>query len=563
MAHAAEGVVPAPESKHLWRYVLILSMLIASTRVFGLLAARDGVIFNLDEIEQAWVALDRFLGLPSTVMHSPGAPFLALSLPVVVADFLAQSRLQVSQHAVLAYLAAAYSQPWHIITLLRWLSLLVTSVGIATLFVPVWRQTGSVAAALFAVTALALTPVIWVHSHIAKPDGLAVALVCFALVPLTSPERSWRHFAVAGALMGTALADKIALVPLLPFVVGMGMDHSRRLAGKVAAFVVSAALAFAVMCPFTWYDPIRLVKSLLAGFVKSGEPLGFWGSGLQFVSVVLVALLILAVLGAAALVRGRRLYQLLGGLLAVAAVIWINGRAPVIYSRYYVGAVIPVVVLAGHGIHYLQVRMQTAKSLPVRTWSPALVGVVWLVVAIMFIETYITRSLLPSSYAFTGAATRAALLADLRSLPCNGDIVVPLDLFREIGGEASPQALLRLAGAARMASATTDVGEFGERVGLAGAFASSLTTAMNEDEQSFPVRLEMMARSAHAHGLNLGIWSTPVTARRLGLVDEHSLVSSLADGAICAALVYADNLESDLSAQGKPFGRYVLLVSNP
>ena len=563
MADAAEVVVLAPESGRLWRYVLGLAVVIALTRVFALMTAQNGVIFNFDEVEQAWAALDRFLGLPSTVMHSPGAPFLALSLPIVVADFLAQTHLQVSQQALVAYLATAYAAPWHTVSLLRWLSLVVTSIGIAVFLVPVWRQTGSMAAALFAVTALALTPVVWSHSHIAKPDGLAIALVCFALVPMTAPERTWRHFALAGVLMGTALADKIVLLTLLPFVLGMGMDHSRRLAGKVVAFVVSTALAFAVMCPFIWYDPIRVVKSILAGFVKIGTPLGFWGSGLHFVSVVSVVLLLTAMLGMAALVRGRRPFLLVGCFMVVVVAIWINGRAPVIYNRYYLGAVIPVAFLAGHGIHFLQVFVKQAKRQRMRAWSPVLVGVVWFAVAIIFIATYVRSTLLPSSYAFEEAAAKSALLASLSSLPCTGVLVVPLDLFREIGGEASPQALRRLAHAARAASATTDVSEFGGRVGLSGGFAASLNTALNEDEQTFPVRLEMMAQAENARGLNLGIWSTPVTARRLGLVDERNLLSDLANSGICAAVVYAAHLAPDLTAKGRAFGDFVLLVSTP
>ena len=143
-------------------------------RLPGALSAHSHVLFNTDEYEMTLSAADRFLGVPSVGLAWPGGTLQLISVPAIVLSFVGSMSLSNPLNSFVDYLAVNYRDPWQLIAIERIIVAIVFSLGLASLLLPFVRLHGRLLTAGAVVLMAATTPEVWMHSHIATADAMAL-----------------------------------------------------------------------------------------------------------------------------------------------------------------------------------------------------------------------------------------------------------------------------------------------------------------------------------------------------------------------------------------------------
>lgn len=262
--------------RRLRRNALMAGLSLASllSRLPLILHPPAGFYYNHDELAVTFVALDRFLGLPSTLLMLPASLLQILYLPVFLADVFFQRGLPHGAGALLAELAAqlsqAYADPRHSVTLMRCLVVAITSAAPVLAFSLMETTGASAGAALLGAGMVFFNPVFLQHSVMAAADAVAPTFALAAMLCLLKTQRGG-NLQYSGFLLAAGLASRITLagfaaVPILYLLLRNGTSDWGERRKSVARFCLGLVFGFLFWCPYVWTDPVRMAKALYGNF---------------------------------------------------------------------------------------------------------------------------------------------------------------------------------------------------------------------------------------------------------------------------------------------------------
>ena len=184
-------------------------------------------------------------------------------------------------------------------------------------------------------------------------------------------RRAPRNIFWAGALFAAAVASKITVAGLVAIPLALIFQtHAIGWLARLrltATFVGGGALGLVLTCPYIWVDPIRFAKSVMGNFLRSGLPIGSsgvvqvvyhaGGMGIAIGGLLAIIGVLLLLLDA----RYRWLaLGLLGATLVVAAPI---ARTGVVFPRYTLPLLVPILICAGYGIQWVSEKSHAGPLL--------------------------------------------------------------------------------------------------------------------------------------------------------------------------------------------------------
>lgn len=512
---------------------LLVALLVAASRVAVLFLLPNDRLFNTDELELTFAALDRFLGVPSNILIWPAATAQMLAVPLFGIDFVLRSGLSVGPGAFVSYLGENYREPWHALLLLRLLVIALSSVCLAALYAPFSRILESRAAGVLAVLVLATVPAMWVHSHVAMLDAVTFGLGSAACAVFLRERVNTKHAVLAGLLCGFALATKVTVVPLLPFVLALGIQRSDAPWWRVVLlFAAGGVLGVCVACPYLWTDPVRMAKTIVGNAVRSGTPLGLLKALKLALEVVPVWLWLALFLGLAACVK-RRWFWVVGGAMAtVGLTIAIVARGGVVFPRYLMPVLPTAVILAVLACRegqLLLAKRDAGRLFPAMV-IPAALGLLALGNTILYVVS------LPGEFREMRFASEAA--ADIRSLRPDAAVVVPWEVFRHVAGVGSSESFERLGRAAGVEMIRgEEVAKFTARHGVPEWTVRAMPRVFDEEEQAFVAEMAVMSYPTDRDGMDVRVYAKPELASRFGFLTSRDAVELFRQGRVDAIVV--------------------------
>ena len=533
-----QSVDEVPVEPSGWRtlgWVLLVALLVLLTRAW-LVPIATNPIRNLDEVILFNGALDPWTGSPATNLVWPGGVLRLIVWAALPVDFLVHTGIKpVSQmpDAFATFLGNVLRDPLRGVNALRWVVVAITSLGFATVFAPIRRESGSIIAGVLGVLVLVAVPLVWQRSLTAVPDtvswSLATAAFALAAGRKGPAGRSLARPAWAGLLAGIALGSKLTSLYLVPLVVVAAMHRSGR---KLTSLVLCLALipvGFYLVVPYVVSDPVRLAKTILgSAVIRPGSP-GWANVAHYYLGGVPVWITLIGLAGFVAAAIRRAWWAVVAAILCGAVVLATTLRTPQLFDHYFT----PISVLAVFlGFAYLPA--------PLRRWTTGRGGVraaVAAVLAIAFVaigwlsfraERALDRGQ-TERYAGVFEGSKFVL-----SKGPTGTILVPLDQSVAYLRGASPASLRALADAGEAAALG---GKSVEPLLLRSRFGPTAAAAMgsvaNEDERATAARYRMMAAApADAPpGYALKLFATdPELVRRFGLMTVEKATELFRDG---------------------------------
>lgn len=525
-------------------------------RLPGALSAHSHVLFNTDEYEMTLSAADRFLGVPSVSLAWPGGTLQLISVPAIVLRFVGSMSLSNPLNSFVDYLAVNYRDPWQLIAIERIIVAIVFSLGLASLLLPFVRLHGRLLTAGAVVLMAATTPEVWMHSHIATADAMALGLAALAVSALFLTRRdapSWPQVAGSGFLLGLAIAAKVTAILLLPFFVGLMWAQSRRSIVKGVVFLAFVFLGASYAVPYIWVDPMRLAKSILGNASRGGEPMGYLTSAGHLASVVSVALLVFAGAGAIRLLLQRSFVVSLGAMASIAVTILITGRAGVVFDRYFIPMLLPVAYLAAYGVDAL---FDIGDRLVGRA-ANAVISIGLAAAAAFNVMGY--WSLREQTNASSADSNGVAEF--ILKQQCTSPVVVPTELIFYLAKHASSRSLMAMRTVARQRLNNGSVGTFAASRGLTPEVIKVLEPSMTEFDQAFAARLTAMAYPFDRQGLDIMLAANDGKADRIGIMPYSQADAAYNSKQYCLIVLngeYQGNLQKVDGA--KVFGPYIVLM---
>ncbi len=226
--------------------------------------------YNHDELAVSFVALDRFLGLPPTLLMLPASSLQFFYLPLFLADVVIRRGLPHSPAGFLGELSLQLSQsyldPRHAVTLMRCLVAVITSAAPVLAYCLVETCGASMGAALLGAALVLANPVFLQQSVMAGADAVAPTLALASTLCLLKTK--WgRNFQYAGFLLAAGLASRITIggfasIPILYLLIGDGTTAWKERRKAAIQFCVGLILGFLFWCPYVWTDPVRMAKAV-------------------------------------------------------------------------------------------------------------------------------------------------------------------------------------------------------------------------------------------------------------------------------------------------------------
>ena len=537
--------------------IFLAASFIMLTRVPGGLLVDRWVIFNVDELEMTLSSLDRFLGVPSTSLAWPGGSLQMFAIPMILIEFVVDLRFPVTQDGFVTYLSHLYREPWHTVRLMRFLVILVSSIGLLALYVPLLRFAQSRLVAVIAVAVMATIPTIWLHSHVATGDALAIGFACGSIATLYMREQhSPVLVALSGAFLGLAVASKIPIVLLSPFVLAVVLTRSPRLIRAAVIFCAFVILGFVFANPYIWTDTIRFAKSILGSASRPGTPLGLVSSLTRMGTVASVSVALLSMLGLYELARRKQWLIMSGAVTSILLTLLVTSRTGVVYDRYFIPSVIPLVFLTSLGLSTIAsvvLAAPVANSKAVSNWIVTAIGFFMCVSNAVAYRAQIRLSQESAQHTHD-------LLAHINQLDCRAPVAVPRRLLYYVAGDASSRSLDRLSERALISAPKSTVDDFARTRGISSAVVDVLGQSFTEDEQAFAARLNAIAYPHDRQGLDVIVWDLADGAQRFGLPREQEVESMFVNQEICA-LAWHEEARGLEHLEGRRFGDYSLLVN--
>lgn len=526
--HSAAGV-DARARTFLW--ISLMSGVLILTRIPGLWISSPSSLLIDSELEMTFAALGQFLGIPSIVMIWPAGPLHMAAVPVFAADMILTTGVVPTPADATEYLARTFRRPWHALLVMRLIVVTISSIGLAACVVAFSEMLRSRLAGVFAAGALATIPALWLHSHMAVPDSMAVAFGCASFVPLLlSRTVRPRDVLISGLLAGLAMASKVTMLPVLCFVAGLMLDRVQ--GWRVRALVMlAAALAagFVIGCPFVWTDPTTLLKTMIGNTVRGGIPMGLSQAGVLWVDVVTPWLAVMAAAGMVTTFARHRYWTAAGGAGAILLGIVIVGNAGVAFPRYFlpVAAVTATLAVFGAGeiagyLERLQVKRAGAAA-AVLAIVCALNAVVYARQVPAHIDEFRNLNLITEH---------------LRTLGPRVRVVVPFEnLFYYVAADATSESLERVRSTCASALVRVDaLSTYGAASILGAREVSALPWIFNAQEQTCAASTALMAYLDNPNGMDVQVWAKPELANRFGFLTLQQAIALMQAGSADAVV---------------------------
>ncbi|HVP67204.1 MAG TPA: hypothetical protein VMT17_08065 [Anaeromyxobacteraceae bacterium] len=520
--------------------------------------AEAGQLLNPDEIETALMGADRFLGVPPCQTHWPASLNQLLLLPVLGADMLVQSHFRPTGAAFIEYVAGIYRSPWHTVWLSRVIVVVASSLGLASLVVPLARRGAGAWACVVALLLTATTPSLWQASIMSLGNGLALGLGCLAIAVSLSEACGGHPLhrpVAAGALLGLMLASRNTMAPFVPLVGAILASRSSRPWRDLVAMTLMMAVALVAAFPYVWTEPIRVARATVGAYIKHGEASGLRAALGMMVKVVPSWLLGASVLAVIAGVRHRQ-WWLVGGLaLATATILIPAARSPEIVERYYqamvpICAVMAILLLVIPARGYLRGESEGLRRATVAVGLAAAAGImVWQIVSRPELKSNKLTAMRPAEVRESLAALsgRRVLLPawywpwvlDLATRESLRDTVTRVESTMWGGGHLS----------------------FTSSFGLDQALVTGLRADFNDKEQAFAARLRAVAAGKAEGTVNIGVYADPAWAKRFGQLTLEEALAVLRVGRADAVLAEEAPNGDEFSSQSVAGG--CLLTRRP
>ena len=484
-------------------YVITLAALLI-LRGFTAAPQADVPVRNMDEHLMFAVGVSSLTGGPGNTLGWPGGSMrvaTTLLVPTVFAvehaGTILHRRGDVPAEFV-RFLGHELRDPWRMVALLRWTSIVLSSVGFACLPLVLRRLTASGSIA-FVLAIVALSGgTFWVRSLMATGDavGWATAVVGLwaAVRARESTTSSHRWTFVAAVCAGLATASKLTSIYLWPLLFLAPIVSRRTFVRGIAIWLVAAPLGHYLLNPYVVTDPIRFAKAVAGNLLTRGvnTPLAA-----AVVDAVPIALVVLAVASLPITWSRRTRWCLLGTLGTLALYAVTIRRAAMIEPHYLAPLAIPASMLATLTVDWLARRRPLAAR-------PAIViaALAILVGASLVSGVRQTRQAAEASFAKYGVGEAAVRY--LESIGFAGQIAVEPsqsyhDLFiAKIETDASMADRLarfeaRVAGGRSVAATLA-------KSGLDPVVAAGLADAFNDSDRMMIANYRSMAVAGVARG---------------------------------------------------------------
>ncbi len=491
------------------RDILILVGLLLLSRIPGLLFGY-GYAYNSDELEMTYSVLDRWLGAPSTSLAWPGSTLQLFSLPGVGALYAAQSFPSISPSSFVTYLSQAYRAPWSELTVLRCVGILVSSVGLASLYLPFRKVLEQRWLAWVGVAFTATVPLLWQYTHMGTGDSLSLGFFCLSIAALSTESNS--RFAWSGVWMGLAVASKITIVLGLPFVGLLVLRQSTwRRPSWVVLFGLGLAVGFLFGCPYLWIDPVRFLKSIVGNASRAGTPMGLLGAMWSFFSVLTIPVMCAALLGFWGMWRSKAWAYLIAAVGTFLILMVLFSRSGVVYSRYYLSLVPITGFLFAFAMQTIHQWLQHKPSSTTRIVLGSVLGLVLLSNVALYGRVMMSHASKKSAI--------YKLLAELDKHHAK-TMLLPKTLLTYVAHRITQTSLQQTSVRAKKAFHGETYHQFLRNAGLPQNVTKLLGHNFSEDEQVFYQRVQLMAHTSVKQGWNVRFYAPPAAALRFGLLSE-------------------------------------------
>lgn len=537
--------------------VLILFLLIG-IRWKGVLIAREGVIFNVDEMLMSLSAIDRFLGIPPRLSW-PGTPLHLLAVPALLTKFVFQSMPNLNMERFAVFISELYRSPWEAVMIFRMSVVALSSIGFAMLVESLRDISENLFIRSISVLLIATAPLVWMYSHMVLSDSFALSFAMISLFFIAKAEAKIAERCIlAGAIFGFAIASKVTIIIAFPFMVSILLIHSSSKLQDSLTFVIATIAGFAFSCPYVWTDPLRLAKGILGNASKPGDPAGLFGALEIMMEVFTLPLMAISLLGICRILAQKRVFMSSGILSSVGLALLIFSRAGMIYERYCLVIVIPLVYCVTSGLQLLsnltgRLFMSNQKA-AIGMQSFSLLAISVMIISLN-INTYWQIFRLHKD---SDAATWA-MVDQIGTMQCKLPIAVPIELISYVSAHASSSSLTQMSKDFTAVSPLETVGDFAKGRGISATFLSVFGEAFNEEEKAFVSRIRAMTVS-NPKGTQYDViaWAASEKARRFQITDENKVGALLRSRELCAAIV--NNTSPALMAYpGKYYGGYKLI----
>lgn len=543
-----------------WAGFAIVFCLVVASRLPFLIGQSFHTYRGIDEMSLTLAGADRFLGVPFTNTHWPGATNQLLLVPVFGVDYLVHAGLRPSPAGFIQFLSSLYRSPWQALFLGRLVVVLLSSAGFAVLATALADAGGSVLWGALLGLLLAATPQLWLYSVLALGNGIGIGFLCAATAVALGMGRkesicSYGRPLAIGALIGLALASRNILLPYLLFLcvlVWLQCDGGRvRRLWSVALVLVSGFVVLIFASPSMWSAPVRWAKANLGNYLKHGSGAGIGVALHALVETTPYWLLAAAAAGVIYALRQKRWLLVTGAMSVPFFMVAVAARAPEIAPRYFQSVPLDLVVFVGlvFGGRFAElIRGRNGRSTP---YSAALNFTAAAVAAgLLLAEGYAAAPVLRPD---TAPAAIAQRIANLTKKQPTARYAVNYALFHYLTADVTNHSLkrLELRCAAGVGSGDS-VRPYLASYGFAKVVAEALPSDFNEKEQAFLARLRVMDVSESPGRLRLSFFAPAAAAVRFGLRTRRWVYSQLKKGRFAAVFDTAGDVPADL--REKPLG---------
>jgi hypothetical protein len=262
-------------------------------------------------------------------------------------------------------------------------------------------------------------------------------------------------------------------------------------------------------------------------------------------------------LGLYELVRRKQWLIMSGAVTSILLTLLVTGRTGVVYDRYFIPSVIPLVFMTSLGLITIRTVLQAASVTNSKAFSN------WILTAIGLLmcgsNAFAYRAQIHPAQ--EGARHTHDLLAQIEQLDCRKPVAVPRRLLYYVAVDASSRSLDRLSERALISSPKSTVDDFATSRGISSAVVDVLGQSFTEDEQAFAARLNAIAYPHDRQGLDVVIWDLADGAKRFGLPREREVEAMFVNQETCA-LVWHEEARELEHLDGQHFGDYRLLVNS-
>lgn len=501
--------------RRFWGVFLTGLLLVMLFRAGLVLAEPEKRINNTDELQMVLATADRFLGVPYVHSAWPGGPLQFAMLPVMAADAAFQRHGAPMPEALARYLSEIYRNPWRMLRAQQLLVVLWGGVGLAFFGGAAWRVTGRADSAVYAAIAVIAAPVFWSYWGIGVADVGSFSFAALACLVALRRDDGGGQWGWVGLWFGLAVASKLTIALAAPFLIGLyfgrGREAWHRDGGKL---VLAGAAGFFLACPYAWIEPLRFVKTVLGNAARPGVPLG-WTGALELLGAHLGwPLLLLGAAGALTLWQQPRRAGLIGAVLAVGLATLVFSRAGIVYDRYVLPLILPLVFLAVHGLMWVSEIITRLRP----AWRGAMLAGIAMSVTVACGAAQIRAQ--RQHFTERRGRTEATLAHILRDTDARL-VAVQFSpyMLGQFAGQCSREDLLRLSeGVSRT---PTDVMASHPGAPISPQVMEVLGPNFNAWEQTLAARYRAMAAYAGGRKREILFWGPPALVRRFGVLTPE------------------------------------------